>query len=413
MNTSTLTRPHRSGRLSIDGVAARVVRRAFARIGHGRLDVRTGSDSRSYGDEDSDLHARVVVHDDRLFGAALAHGSAGIGRAYARGWWTTDDLPAVIALFARNDAALSSLTPIARWVGDPIRRIAAWRRRNSRSGSRRNVRSHYDLGNAFFELFLDPTMTYSCALFETPEATLEAASIAKLDRVCETLAIGSSDHVLEIGSGWGSFAIHAARTRGCRVTTTTISREQHAVARRRVAEAGLSDRVDVRLDDYRDLRGRYDKLVSIEMIEAVGARHLDAYIGTCSSLLRPHGAMLLQAILIRDHLYARALSSIDFIKSEIFPGTFMPSLTAITRSMSRVSDLVVSDLFEMTAHYAETLARWRRALLANAERVVALGFDETFVRLWEFYLAYCEAGFRERRIGDAQILLTKPSWGPS
>jgi cyclopropane-fatty-acyl-phospholipid synthase len=289
----------------------------------------------------------------------------------------------------------------------PLRAAAHWLRRNTRAGSRRNIAAHYDLGNDFFALFLDASMMYSCALFEDPAATLAEAQRAKLDAVCRKLALGPGDHVLEIGTGWGGFALHAASRYGCRVTTTTISRNQHELARERVRAAGLEARVTLLLEDYRDLRGRYDKLVSIEMIEAIGHQYFGEFFRRCDALLAPGGRMLLQAITIADQRYEAARDEVDFIKRYIFPGCCIPSVTALARAMTASSTLRIEHLEDIGPHYATTLARWRDNLLGNAARVRALGLPESFLRMWVFYLCYCEAGFAERALGDVQAVLRK------
>jgi cyclopropane-fatty-acyl-phospholipid synthase len=271
-----------------------------------------------------------------------------------------------------------------------------------------NIAAHYDLGNDFYALFLDRTMTYSSGLFESPDATLEEASLAKYDRICRKLTLSSRDHVLEIGTGWGGFALHAATNYGCRVTTTTISRAQQDFARERIRGAGLEGRVDVLLQDYRNLTGKYDKLVSIEMIEAVGHHYLNAFFNACSGLLKDDGEMLLQAITIRDQVFDRHKRSVDFIKRYIFPGSCIPSVAAISLAVARVTDLRLFHLEDITPHYARTLQAWRRKFFDNLEEVRKLGYPETFIRMWEYYLSYCEAGFAERYLGDAQMLFTKP-----
>jgi cyclopropane-fatty-acyl-phospholipid synthase len=290
----------------------------------------------------------------------------------------------------------------------PLLKLAHWLNRNDKTGSRRNIAAHYDLGNEFFELFLDETMAYSCGIFETAGASLLQASTAKFDAACGKLELKPDQHLLEIGTGWGGLAIHAAREYGCRVTTTTISREQYEFARERVARAGLSDRITLLLEDYRDLRGEYDALVSIEMIEAVGDQYLDTYFGRCNELLRPSGAMLLQAITIRDQFYDQARHSVDFIKRFIFPGSFIPSVQALINSLARATDLKLFHMEDIGPHYARTLRAWRERFLARQADVRALGYPERFVRMWEFYLCYCEGGFEERQLGDVQMLLTKP-----
>ncbi len=271
-----------------------------------------------------------------------------------------------------------------------------------------SVAAHYDLGNALFELLLDPSMMYSCAVFERPDMTLEQASLCKLERICGKLQINERDHVLEIGTGWGGFAIHAARKYGCRITTATISGAQYELAVSRVMQAGLADKIEVLLCDYRDLESRYDKLVSIEMIEAVGHQFYDTYFAKCASLLKPEGMMLLQAITIADQRYEAAKKSVDFIQRHIFPGSSIPSLTAMLASITRASDLRLFDLEDIGPDYARTLAEWRRNFFRNLSRIKALGYPEAFIRMWEFYLCYCEGGFDERALGDVQMLLVKP-----
>ena len=279
---------------------------------------------------------------------------------------------------------------------------------NRADTSKRNVAHHYDVGNDLYRLMLDDTMAYSCGIYLTEDATLREASIAKFDAVCRKLALTSSDHLVEIGTGWGGLAIHAAENYGCRVTTTTISREQHDFAKEKIAARGLSDRITLLFEDYRDLRGQFDKLVSIEMIEAVGARYLDTYFAKCSSLLKPTGAMMLQAITLQDQFYDKALKSVDYIQRFIFPGSFIPSVTAIADSVTRVTDMKLFNLEDIGPHYAPTLKAWRERFFANIDKVRALGYPESFNRLWEFYLCYCEGGFAERQLGNVQMLLTKP-----
>jgi cyclopropane-fatty-acyl-phospholipid synthase len=290
----------------------------------------------------------------------------------------------------------------------PLNRVLHWLSRNTRKGSRRNIGAHYDLGNDLFELFLDPTMMYSCAYYQSPHASLEEASVAKLDRICQKLELKSDDHLLEIGTGWGGFAIHAAKHYGCRVTTTTISRQQFELARERACQQGVEDRITFLFEDYRDLEGQYDKLVSIEMIEAIGHQYLDTYFEKCSSLLKPDGMMLLQAITIADQRYKSALNEVDYIKKFIFPGGFLPSVSAMSRSIARVSDMKMFHMDDIGPHYARTLADWRQRFFDRLEDVRKKGYSDAFIRMWEYYLCYCEGGFLERDIGTVQMLLTKP-----
>ncbi len=412
---------------SVDRWARGAVLAACRRIREGHLTVREGDRLTAYGPgcEHPGLRATVTVHHPHAYRAAMA-GSVGLGRGYVEGWWDADDLVALLRIAARH------LPPggggLLGWGGRrlalpnrtlgraPDRALRGGRARGDRRGGwerdRENIRAHYDLGDDFFALFLDPTLTYSCGIFDSPEASLEQASLAKLDRICTKLDLGPGDRVLEIGTGWGSFALHAASTYGCHVTTTTISDRQYSHARRSVAGAGLGDLVTVRNDDYRALRGTWDKIVSIEMIEAIGWRSYDQFFSTCASLLRPGGLMALQAIVIDDRVYPRAKRSEDFIKAMVFPGSCLPSVEAIVRSTARASDLRTVGLEDIGAHYADTLTKWRSRFHKNRCEIAALGFDEPFLRLWDLYLAYCQAGFEERRISDAQMLLAKPGWRP-
>ena len=342
------------------------------------------------------------------FWRMLMRGSRGLAESYARGWWDSPDLVAVIQVAARNAVLLDRARAAAAPLWTPYQYVRELRHRHTRERSREDIAAHYDLGNQLFERMLDPTMMYSCALFERPGMTLEEASLAKLERICDRLRIGPEDHVVEIGTGWGGFAVHAAATRGCRVTTTTISRQQHAYAVERVQRAGLQDRVTVLLRDYRDLRGRYDKLVSIEMIEAVGWRQLGRFFHRCSELLTARGTMLLQAITIDDRAYQVEKASKSFMKEYIFPGGSLPSLEVIMRHVARRTDLQAVGLEDLTRSYVETLRRWRRNFAAHSAELQRLGYDERFQRIWTLYLAYCEGGFAERRICDVQLLLAKP-----
>lgn len=353
---------------------------------------------------------RLQVHDAAFYRALAGNGSVGAAEAFMDGQWACSDLVGLVRLLVRNRDLLDGME------GGPARlggwALKAWHalRRNTRDGARRNIAAHYDLGNPFFRLFLSDDLMYSSAIYAGEDDSLEAASTRKLDRICDKLRLGPGDHVVEIGTGWGGFAVHAARTRGCRVTTTTISREQHALATQRVVEAGLQDRVAVLLSDYRDLTGQYDKLVSIEMIEAIGPQYLDTYFATLGRLLKPDGLGLVQAITIEDHRYEQAVRAVDFIKRHIFPGSFIPSIAAMLAAKTRSTDLALIHLEDFGPSYARTLHDWRLRFLDNREAVRAQGFDERFLRMWEFYLAYCEGGFLERSIGVAHLLLAKPGY---
>lgn len=359
--------------------------------------------------------ASLVVHDEAFWPAALLGGSVGVGEAYIEGLWSCDDLPAFIALFARNrelsdraDRGLASLSA-------PLRRlIHAWNR-NSRRGARANIAAHYDLGNDFFALVLDPTLSYSSCYYERPDSTLAEAAVAKLDRVCRRLELRPGQHLVEIGTGWGGLAIHAARHYGVRVTTTTISEAQRALAVERVRAAGLSDRITVLGEDYRDLprllrSDPADRVVSIEMVEAIGHQQYAQYFSVIRDLLKPDGAALIQAITLPDQRFAAAAREVDFIKRWIFPGSCIPSLAALLAANATAGglDLVHQDDFGL--HYARTLGDWRRRLLAQRERILAQGRSPAFIRQFEFYFAYCEGGFRERAIGVSHLLFARPGW---
>ncbi len=353
--------------------------------------------------------ATVEVRSPRCW-PMLLHGSRGMAEAYVDGLWESPDLSAVVRVAARNATALDEWRRRLAPARVPLQAVRGIRARNTRARSRRAIAAHYDLGNELFEAMLDETMMYSCAYFPRPAMTLAQASTAKLELVCDTLELGPDDEVLEIGTGWGGFAVHAARTRGCRVTTTTISREQCEYARARVRAAGVANLVSVLCEDYRDLRGRYEKLVSIEMIEAVGWRDFDTYFARCSELLAATGRMLLQAIVIDDRAYAVEKASPSFIRTHIFPDGCLPSREVIARCLERHTDMHAVAVRDLTPHYAETLVRWRANFETAATRLRRLGYDERFRRLWRMYLAYCEAGFAERRIGVVQMHLAKPAW---
>jgi cyclopropane-fatty-acyl-phospholipid synthase len=397
------------------GLAARLGRaavlRVLAHLQHGRIRLVESTEEHHFGKltERCALSVTLRILDARFYSKVAFGGSVGAGEAYFHGYWSCDDLTALIRILVVNRSALWRMDRGWARVSRPVRRVTHWMRRNSPEGSARNIAAHYDIGNELYRLMLDETMAYSCGIFEHEKATLAEASRAKFDTVCRKLALSPQDHLLEIGTGWGGLALHAARHYGCRVTTTTISRAQHEYARERIAAEGLADRITLLLSDYRELTGCYDKLVSIEMIEAVGARYLPTFFDRCSRLLAPHGAMLLQAITIQDQLYAEALSSVDYIQQFIFPGSFIPSVSALMDAVRDATDMKCFHLEDIGPHYAPTLAQWRRNFLDQVEQVRRLGYSQNFVRLWEFYLCYCEGGFAERQLGDVQMLLTKPA----
>lgn len=390
-------------------IARRIVLGLLRRMTAGRLELV---------EPDGQLHvlgpggppsALIHVRDPHAW-TELLRGSRGLASGYVTGLWESSDPTAVVRVAARNAPALDAMRRRMTLVREPYQRLRGVGGSATRSQSREDIRRHYDLGNDLFALMLDETLMYSAAYFETPETTLHEASIAKLELVCDKLDLHAEDHVIEIGAGWGGFALHAATTRGCRVTTTTISAEQHAHATEHVARAGLGDRVTVLASDYRDLSGKYTALVSLEMIEAVGWRHFGTFLGKCSDLLEPDGRMLLQAITIDDRAYAVEKASKSFIRTSIFPNGCLPSQQVIADQLARHTDLRTVHHEDLTDHYVTTLQRWRHNIETHADRLTELGYDERFQRLWRFYLCYSEAGFAERRIAAAQTLLAKPHW---
>ena len=378
----------------------------------GRLELVEGKTRYTFGSTGSpQLAARVEIHDPRAWRAVLFGGTIGAAEAYAEGWWTADDLTDLIRLVARNGRAAAGLdgwlSRAALAVHTALHRLRANRRRQSR----RNIAAHYDLGNDFFAHFLDPSMTYSCAIFPNRASTLEEASRNKLDLICRRLSLSPDDDLLEIGTGWGSLALHAAARYGCRVTTTTISAEQYRHARTAVARAGLDSRVTVLDADYRDLprvlRRRFGKLVSVEMIEAVGQRFMNRYLKVCDALVRPGGRMLLQAIVIADGRYEAYRRSVDVIQRHVFPGGFLPCVADLRARLARGISFRIEDRHDITEHYPPTLRCWRDRLAANRERLEALGYPRRLLRLWDYYFSYCEGGFLERSVGAVQLLLSR------
>jgi cyclopropane-fatty-acyl-phospholipid synthase len=391
------------------GLARSAVLAQLRNLRQGRLRLICKGRQWLFGDAGSALHAEVEIFDEAAWSMVAANGSIGAGEAYIHGYWRSPDLAAVTRLFVANLEVLDALEGGIARLGRPVLRLLHWFNRNSRRGSRRNILAHYDLGNALFERLLDPTMMYSAAMFDSLEQSLEQGQLNKLERICDKLALHPDDHLLEIGTGWGSLAIHAATRHGCRVTTTTLSEAQYAHTLQRVRDLGLQERITVLREDYRDLGGRFDKLVSIEMIEAVGHRYLPLYFRRCASLLKDDGLMLLQAITIRDQRYEQAQRSVDFIQRHIFPGGALPSLSVMLQTASRHTALNLVHMEDFGLDYARTLKHWRDNLRQSRSALVELGYDDTFQRLWEFYLCYCQGGFEERAIGVAQLLWAAPA----
>lgn len=387
-------------------VAERAVRTRMHQLTAGRLTVHDGNSTTCFGPGEEPA-ATLTVHDPNFYRSLALGGHIGAAESFVREEWSTDDLTAVIRVLARNREVLDGLeTGLAR-VSQPFLAFLRWANRNTKSGSARNIEAHYDLGNDVFAAFLDETMTYSAGVFADEASSMRDASIEKYDRLCRKLQLHADDHVIEIGTGWGGFAIHAASRYGCLVTTTTISREQYQLATLRIEEAGLADRVSVLMKDYRDLTGTYSKLVSIEMVEAVGHQFLDGYFQQCAKLLEPDGMAAIQAITVRGDWYDPKQKQVDFIKRYIFPGSFIPSLSALSLACD-TTDLRMVDLEDITPHYAETLRRWRLRFLQAWPEIEAMGFDDDFRRLWEFYFCYCEGGFAEAILGSHQLVFAKP-----
>jgi cyclopropane-fatty-acyl-phospholipid synthase len=395
-----------------NSIAKQAMVRLLANLKVGSLTVHDGRETLSFGSpyRSGEPHAEVRVHNPAVYRKVLTGGALGSGEAYMEGDWSSPSLVEVIRLFTANLTVLQSMKSGKTWLRRIGLGVAHALNSNTLRGSRRNIAAHYDLGNDFFELFLDRRMMYSSAVFPEAGATLEAAAEHKLYLLCEQLELSESDHLLEIGTGWGGLAIYAAQRYGCRVTTTTISREQYEYACQRVREAGLEDRITLLCEDYRKLQGEYDKLVSVEMIEAVGHQFYQDYFSKCSSLLKRDGLMVIQAITMVDQRYEMARDSVDFIKRYIFPGGCLPSIEILSRHLRQDTDMQMTHLRDITEHYADTLAIWRQRFFDRIEEVRRQGFDETFIRMWDFYLCYCEGGFRERVIGTVQLTFAKPEY---
>lgn len=391
----------------------RVAHRVLPRMGGGQLElVEPGGARFRFGDVASDLRATITLHSQRFYRAMLG-GTVGIGEAYRDGIWDTNDPVSLVRIACRNMPSLDQVRRRFHPLIGPLQRTL-WRvPRNTRGKARRHISAHYDLGNDLFGLFLDESMMYSSAYFADPEASLADAQRTRLDRVCTALELGPEDHLLEIGTGWGGLAVHAATNYGCRVTTTTISKEQREGALQRISDAGLGDRITVLLEDYRDLEGTYDKLVSLEMIEAVGWQYFDVFFKRCSELLKPDGLMFLQAIVIDDRAYELEKAARSFANTLIFPGGCLPSVEVIQRCVARDTDMSTVWSDDISSHYARTLELWRERFVANSDLAGELGYDEGFRRLWTLWLAMSEGGFRERRIRDVQMLFAKPEHRPA
>lgn len=411
-NTIALTRPDNktTSYRWIDHFAKKIFLSKFSKLSHGRIHII--EDDKEYvfgaGEDDFPLHATVIVHDASFYSDIIFGGTVGSGEAYMAGNWECQELTDLVRIILRNEHVLNSIDGGFGKMMLPLHKMFHFLHRNSLSGSRKNIGAHYDLGNDMFEQFLDPTMMYSSGIFERADMTMEMASIAKLDRICQKLQLNPDDHLLEIGTGWGGMAIYAAKNFGCRVTTTTISEQQYKYAEQRIKQEGLEDRITLLCEDYCSLSGKYDKLVSIEMIEAVGHTYYRNYFERCSQLLKDDGMMLLQSITISDQRYQAASKEVDFIQRYIFPGGCLPSVSVISQNISDHTDMRFYQLEDIGQHYATTLAMWRERFFSNITKIKNMGYSDTFIRMWDFYLSYCEGGFKEHSIGTIQLLMLKP-----
>jgi cyclopropane-fatty-acyl-phospholipid synthase len=390
-----------------DALARAGVGQVLSHVRSGEIEVVEGGSSRILGTPGADLKATVRINDPAAWRGPL-RGSVGLGEGYVDGLWETDDLVTLMRIGARELRQMDGVRGLVARPRGLWHRVRGLVPENTKTGARHNISAHYDLGNDLFAAFLDEQMVYSCAYYPSPDASLEEAQLAKLDRICERLRLGPENHLLEIGTGWGGMAIHAARRSGCRVTTTTISQQQFDWARQRIRDVGLEDQVTVLLEDYRDLEGRFDRLVSVEMIEAVGWQYFEDYFRRCDELLSDDGLMLLQAITIDDGIYEIEKAARSFANTHVFPGGCLPSKGLIANCLERVTSMREVWIDDITDHYPPTLATWRGRFFDAWERLRPNGYDERFRRLWDFYLSSSEAGFREHRIGDVQVLFAKP-----
>jgi len=393
----------------IHRLARALVFNQLKKIKIGHIVIIEGGNKFSFG-KNNKLNVTVTVHDPRFYGALAFGGSIGVSEAFMQKFWSASDLTKLIRIMAINQNTMDQLEGLFNIFLKPILKCLHYLNQNSVKGSEINISKHYDLGNDFFSLFLDSTMMYSSAVFKNPHDSLYKGSIHKLETICQGLELTSQDHIIEIGSGWGGFAIYAAQHYGCKVTTTTISKEQYTYVRQKIKDLKLSHKINVLFSDYRHLKGQYDKLVSIEMLEAVGYQYYDTYFKVCSNLLKPQGLAVIQTITITDQRYEKAKRSVDFIQRYIFPGSCIPSITALQNSMTQSSDLKIYSIHDIGAHYARTLALWREGFFKRLKDIKALGFDDAFIRMWHFYFSYCEGGFQEKVISDIHLKLVKPGY---
>lgn len=410
MSTSITPYQARQGnRFAWHKLAKKIVFSQLRKLHTGTLIVVEDGDRHQFGQaQGSTLYGELHIHDPQAYTNIMTGGSIGAAEAYMTGDWSSPDLTEVVRIMVRNMDILDQMEGGLAALSSPFLKFFHRMNQNSEKGSRRNIAAHYDLGNEFFKLFLDPTMMYSSGIFPSEEASMEEASLHKLDTICRKLKLGPEDHVIEIGTGWGGFAIHAAKHFGCKVTTTTISEQQYLLAKQRVEQEGLQDKITLLMQDYRQLEGKFDKLVSIEMIEAVGWQFYETFFETCARLLKDDGVMLIQAITIQDQRYEQARKNVDFIQRYIFPGSCIPSIHALNTASMKASDVRPVHQEDFAGHYARTLRAWLNAFNARRAEVTTQGYSETFQRMWEFYLCYCEGGFAERAIGVSHLMYAKP-----
>ena len=387
----------------------KIIHQRLSQIKDAHIIIKDGKSINKFG-KPGNLSAKINILDTVFYKNIILGGTIGASESFIRGEWSSPNLTNVIRVLARNTEAQDKLENLFTLLSQPFLKVMHKLNENSVRGSKKNISRHYDLSNDFFSLFLDKNMMYSSAIYKSRKTSLEDASTNKLDVICKKLNLKKTDHVIEIGTGWGGFAIYAAKNYGCKVTTTTISIEQYKFAKQKIKEAGLGKKIKVLLKDYRLLKGQYDKLVSIEMIEAVGYQFYDEYFKIISQLLKNDGEALIQAITIKDQRYSKAIQSVDFIQKYIFPGSCIPSITAIQNSLTSSTDLVINDIRDIGHHYARTLADWRKRFLKNKQEIRKLGFDDKFLRMWLFYFAYCEGGFEEKVISDIHLHITKPGY---
>lgn len=410
LSTRSLNVPAKRGISRMQALARGLMLKQLTGLQHGRIVLEDAYGRREFGalTERCGLSAHIQVRDPEFYTDVAFGGSIGAGESYMNGRWNCDRLTDLVRILVVNRELLNGMEKGLAQLMTPLSKGLHWLRKNSVKGSRRNIEAHYDLGNDFFALLLDESWMYSSAIFPDPDADLYRASVYKLDLICRKLELKPGDHLLEIGTGWGGLALHAARNYGCRVTTTTISKQQYELARKRIREAGLEQRITLLQDDYRRLEGQYDKLVSVEMIEAVGHEYFGKFFEVCNALLKPDGLMLLQAITIADRYYEQAKRSVDFIQRYIFPGGCLPSVSVINDCVARHTDMRLLHMHDFPEHYAQTLRLWRERFFGNIEKIKQLGYPDRFIRMWEYYLCYCEGGFMERSTGVVQMLLAKP-----